>query len=601
MTPHRRQALIGLGANLGERARTLEAALARLRAHPAISLVTASPLYETEPVGPVAQPAFLNLAAGLESTLTPEGLLELLLAIEAEFGRVRAERWGPRTLDLDLLAFEDETRATGALELPHPRLLERAFVMVPLRDVLAHPRFDRPCWRDLRAKLGRLPASVAGVRPFGTAGSSDGGYATATAFLLELKGRGVRPGLERMQHLVAALGHPERATPCIHIAGTNGKGSVAAMLEAILRTAGWRTGLYTSPHLIRLGERIQVNRQSIDEASLTRLVHELRPVAMELGRGGGEEAWPSYFEFMTALAFRHFQDTRCDIAVIETGMGGRLDATNVVRPEVSVISSIGLDHMEFLGDTLEKIAAEKAGIIKPGRPVVIGRLPRNAEDVVRAVAKANGAPVHSIRDDAGEAGAGPATRLAGDHQRVNAATAALTVRQLAPRWRVSDDIIAAGLGAVEWPGRWQRVAVGDRTVILDAAHNAEGAGALETSLAQLAHETGRAPILVVGALGRPRAAALLDVAARHAAELHLVVPRQARACTHPELEGLVPPSFRGRIVRSTVEAIFPTSGSCVLGHSGDTIVVTGSIYLLGEVLVRLDPSRGPLEGHLQDF
>lgn len=427
-------------------------------------------------------------------------------------------------------------------------------------------------------------------------------YAAVQDYLRGLKARGVQPGLERMERLMRALGQPEKATPCVHVAGTNGKGSVAAMLEAMMRAAGWRTGLYTSPHLVRLGERIQVNRQAMTADQIARYAREIQPLAEALAATHGPEAHPSYFEFMSAMAFVHFARERCDFAIIETGMGGRLDATNVVMPEVSVITSISLDHGEFLGNSLGQIAAEKAGIIKPGRPVVIGRLPPEAEHVVHATAAQRAATVVSLAEehDSGRKPF-PATNLAGDHQQWNAAVAALAARALPARWRVTNPVIDTALQHVDWPGRWQRVQAGTRQIILEAAHNAEGAQALERELGRLTIETGRAPVVVVGVLGLTRAEPLLATLCRHAREIHLVVPRQRRACTQDQLAALVPPSCPARVHRSTVEALFPEAASCTAGDPGDTIVVTGSIYLIGEVLVRLDPSCGPLEDQLQDF
>jgi len=419
-------------------------------------------------------------------------------------------------------------------------------------------------------------------------------YQTAQTFLLGLKAHGVSLGLERMQRLMAAFGDPQDAVPCIHLAGTNGKGSVAAMLEAVLRAAGWRTGLYTSPHLVRLGERVQVDRRALTDGEIAGYVGELQPHAAGVA--------PSYFEFMTAMAFLHFARRRCDIAVIEVGLGGRLDATNVVAPEVSVITSIGLDHCEILGDTLAAIATEKAGIIKPDCPVVIGRLPSEAEQAVRSVAALRETRVVSVKEEFGDDLARcPRTSLAGDYQRWNAATATLAARALPARWNLSDAAIAQGLLHVNWAGRWQRLEVGGRILILDTSHNAEGAQVLDVNLAQLAAETARAPIVVVGVLGSARAKPILEAICRHAREIHLVVPDQSRACSHIELAALVPAAFRGRVVCGSVNELFPAAGICVAGEPGDSIVVTGSVYLVGEVMARVDPRSGLAESRMQDF
>jgi len=426
-------------------------------------------------------------------------------------------------------------------------------------------------------------------------------YAAVTDYLYALKAGGVKFGIDRMRRLAEALGHPERRQPVVHVAGTNGKGSVAAMLEAIFRTAGWRTGLYTSPHLVKLGERVQVDRQLLTEAEITAYANELRPVAEKIAAVSADEH-PTFFEFMTAMAFLQFQRKRADIAIVEVGLGGRLDATNVVQPEVAVITSIGLDHCAELGGTVEEIAREKAGIIKPGRPVVMGRLPPGAERVVREVAAGAGSPLHSVREIFGEAIAGyPSTNLEGDYQRWNAATAALVARVMPARWKLEDKVIARGLQQVNWPGRWQRTTLGGRTLILDASHNPEGAQVLEQNLQRLVAATGRQPVIVTGALGEFRARALLDVVLRHAREVHLVTPRQARACSFDELRALVPAAQQPRVHRGTLERIFPDARTCTVGGPDDTVVVTGSIYVLGEVLERIEPGRGAGEGRLQDF
>ncbi len=444
-------------------------------------------------------------------------------------------------------------------------------------------------------------------------------YASVQDYLFSLKARGLKFGIDRMQSWSGALGHPELATPVIHVTGTNGKGSTAAMLDAIFREAGWRSGLYTSPHLVLLGERVQVDRARLAEAEILDYTNQLRPVAEAVSRENPDEH-PSFFEFMTAMAFMQFVRKKCDIGIVEVGMGGRLDATNVVSPEVSVITSVSLDHCEILGDTVEKIAYEKAGIIKPGKPVVLGHLPPEAEAVVRRVAAGMGSRVYSIAEEFGgdiTDADYPKTNLEGGYQRWNAATAALVARVLMRRaggngsrdaaakdWRLTDEVVARGLQRVDWPGRWQRITVGGQALILDASHNPEGAQVLDDNLTHLRATLGEGdegkPIIVTGALGALRARALLEVEARHARELHLVVPHQSRACSYEELEALVPRSFTGRIFHATVEELFPAPDRCALSDERAPIVVTGSIYLLGEVFARLQEGVNA-EGRLQDF
>lgn len=418
------------------------------------------------------------------------------------------------------------------------------------------------------------------------------GYAEVAARLFARRAEGPRFGIDRMRLLAAALANPERAVPCLHVAGTNGKGSVSAMLDAILRAAGWRTGLYTSPHLVHLGERVQVDRHPLTEEEIVAYAAELEPVAARLGARDPGDA-PAFFELMTAMAFLQFARKACDVSVIEVGLGGRLDATTVVTPEVGVITSIAMDHCEILGDTLGQIAAEKAGIIKPGRPLVVGRVPPEAEEVIARLAAERGAPVRWVRRVFGDdLAAYPQTSLEGDYQRWNAATATLAAEALDPRWRISPEVIRAGLAAVDWPGRWQRTRAGGRLVILDSSHNPEGAAVLASNLARLVAETGRRPIVITGILGAVRARPLLAAIAEHAAEIVLVPPDQPRACSVAELRALIPPAFAGPVRAGRVEALFPGPGRCAAGSPEEVVVVTGSLYLLGEVLARFRPALG---------
>lgn len=427
-------------------------------------------------------------------------------------------------------------------------------------------------------------------------------YAAVTSYLFGLKAtHGLKFGIDRMRLLAAALGHPEKAVPCVHVAGTNGKGSVVAMLDAILHAAGWRTGMYTSPHLVMLGERVQVDRQPLTTDEIVGYVDELRPVAEQLAHGNLEDH-PSFFEFMTAMALLQFARRQCDISLLEVGLGGRLDATNIVTPLVSVISSIGMDHCELLGETYAAIAGEKAGIIKPGVPAIMGRVPPEAEEVIRMRAEELNAPLMSVRDVYGEdLGRYPQTNLEGDYQRWNAATATLAAQALGSAWRITPKCIDAGLRHVDWPGRWQRMQLGERLVILDASHNPEGAAVLESNLAQLVAETGRKPVVITGCLGTVRAKPLLETIARHAREIHLVVPAQPRACSHEALAALVPHDFAGPVIRNAVSALFPNAGNCTAGAADDVLVVTGSIYLIGEIMTRLQPPDRAGEARLQDF
>lgn len=426
-------------------------------------------------------------------------------------------------------------------------------------------------------------------------------YAAVRHYLYGLKHHGAKYGIDRMRLLAERLHHPERSVPIVHLAGTNGKGSVAAMIEGIARRAGYRTGLYTSPHLVRQGERVQVDRTILREDQIVAYARELQPIAAELGVRDPDDH-PSFFEFMTAMAFLHFQHENVDLAIIETGLGGRLDATNIVTPELSVITEIGHDHMEFLGDTIAEIATEKAGIIKSGRPVVLGSLQDEADTVIRRIATERGCPIDSVDDVFGRDSANyPPTNLEGSFQRANAATATLVARRLRTRFEISEENIALALQQIDWPGRWQHVALDDRELIFDTSHNPEGADCLEENLARLVVSTGQRPDVVVGLLGAHRARAIIPIAARYARALHLVaVPHQPRSCTPQELAQFVPSDFTGPVERPEIDALFPGVGACNAGSPNDTVVITGSIYLIGEVMDRVFHTVPVNQGMLQD-
>lgn len=430
--------------------------------------------------------------------------------------------------------------------------------------------------------------------------SSLAGYAEIKAYLYGLKHRGANYGIERMQRMVDALGLPSGRHPIIHVAGTNGKGSTCALLEAIYRRAGLRTGLFTSPHLVFQGERVQVDRVPLSQDQVMDYTRKLRPIAESIEtREPGYH--PTFFEFMTSMALLRFEEAAVDVALLETGLGGRLDATNVVDPAVSIITSVSLDHVEILGDSLEAIATEKAGIIKAGKPVVIGHLPPEAEAVVRRIAAERGSVVHSIHERFGpDLESMPETVLPGDYQRFNAATATLAAEVLRERLPVTDAQIREALLDVSWSGRWETHPVGLKQLILDASHNPEGSVFLEKNLQRLIARTGVRPIILTGTLGNHRAQSLMPVVARYAREIYLLRPNQPRACSEEELVACIPPGFEGRILKAKVRELFPSPGECAIGEAGETLVATGSIYLIGEIMEALYHEVPVGEETLQD-
>ena len=296
---------------------------------------------------------------------------------------------------------------------------------------------------------------------------------------------GFRLGLERMEVILSALGNPEKAYPSIHVAGTNGKGSTCAILNSILTHAGLKTGFYSSPHLFRLNERFRTGMDEISDQELAELLYRIRHY-IENGCD------LSYFEYTTAVAMEWFRQTGVDIAIFETGLGGRLDATNVITPVVSVITNIALEHQSYLGDTLEKIAFEKAGIIKPGRPVVCGVTNGPALAVIRERCLSLNSPLllpgrefSMTRQGQGMVWHGHQGReitdismgMHGVHQEINASlaiTAAMTLED----FHISDDTVRKGCAEAGWPGRGEFFSYSGRTVLLDGAHNMDGIGAL---------------------------------------------------------------------------------------------------------------------------
>lgn len=381
--------------------------------------------------------------------------------------------------------------------------------------------------------------------------------AEALAWLYGTQLYGIKPGLAPMRRLLAALGLEGRGPLYLHVAGTNGKGSVCAMLDAICRAAGLRTGLFTSPHLVSYRERIRVDGVYISENELAAGLTRLRGIV---------ERWephPTFFELTTALALEHFHRCGAEVVALETGMGGRLDATNVVTPAVSVITRIDLDHQAWLGETLALVAGEKAGIMKPGVPAVSALQAPEAAAVLRAAG-----PVEFVERELEGVGIG----LAGSHQRWNAALAVAALR--AADLPVTDAHIAAGLGAVEWPGRFQRVG----RMILDGAHNPAATRRLvETWREEYGAER---PALVLGVLRDKDVRGLCAALAELPCVVFTVPVSSPRACAPDELAALW-------ALESRVPCVSTTTLAEALARAGECaprVLVTGSLFLVGEAL-----------------
>lgn len=380
----------------------------------------------------------------------------------------------------------------------------------------------------------------------------------ALAWLYSTQQFGIKLGLENTRRLLAAVGDPHKRLRFFHVAGTNGKGSTCAMLDAMVRAGGHRTGLYTSPHLVDFGERIRVNGRMISAQETAARVAELHELTAEW------ERCPTFFELTTVLALSHFADEKCDVVVLETGMGGRLDATNVVEPMVSVLTPIGMDHAEWLGDTLEKIAGEKAGIIKACAPAVSAPQKPGPAEVFCNAAKEVGTRIDFV--DAPWTGP---VALPGEHQRWNAALAVASIA--AAGIALPLDKINAALASVVWPARFHEISP---RVIIDGAHNPHSAAALVAAWREKFGDERAA--VVFGALRDKDAGTILAEIDAIAGRYFFVPVDSPRAAD--------PQSFAEQTqVPATVFSTLAAGRAAALA-SGAPVLITGSLFLAGEAL-----------------
>ena len=411
-------------------------------------------------------------------------------------------------------------------------------------------------------------------------------YKEALAYIDGVRWLGSKPGLGRIATLLEKLGEPQKDLKYVHVAGTNGKGSCAAMTASVLKAAGYRTGLFTSPYLFRFTERMQIDGKEIPEAVLADLVTEIQPLADAM------EDHPTEFELMTAAALLWYKRERCDIVVLEVGLGGRFDATNVIEaPEAAVIMNIGLDHTAILGDTVEQIAGEKAGIIKPGCPVVLYQQQESVQDVIRERCRTLGAPL-TIADFAqiapefdslegqvfsykGEAYAIP---LLGEHQLRNAAVVIELAQVLRGRgWRIEQDALEHGLYSVSWPARFEPVHE-DPYVIVDGGHNPQCARAVADGLLRYFPESRR--ILVAGVLADKDYESLFQILDEAADAYVCVTPNSERALSAEDLAAYLarfgkPVTACGGI-RQGIETALGQAGQDAM------VCIVGSLYMAGE-------------------
>ena len=378
----------------------------------------------------------------------------------------------------------------------------------------------------------------------------------------------MKPGLDTMREVCRILGNPEERVRAIHVAGTNGKGAVCAMLDACLFAGGFRTGRYTSPHLVKLNERFFLDGAPVSDEKLEKYANKVSACLGDLE--------PTFFEALTAVAFLLYADESPDFSVLETGLGGRLDATNVCRPQLSVITRIGLDHCDWLGDTVEKIAFEKSGIIKPGVPVVLGRNAPEVVAVVKARAAELGAPFRYAPDMADESEIPSGFSLAGSFNRENAVTAIAALKVLSADPAAQG--LLRGLSRVVWPGRFQRIG----RFIIDGAHNPPAARALAAALES---ETDPSEtLLIAGFCGDKDIDETLRILRPRVASAIAVRTNNPRS--------LAPEELVVRMRNVGMEAVCAESLKDALAMSQTTqgisrILICGSLFLAGEALVEL--------------
>jgi folylpolyglutamate synthase/dihydrofolate synthase len=404
---------------------------------------------------------------------------------------------------------------------------------------------------------------------------------------------GSKLGLENVKELLRRLDNPQDKFPSIHVAGTNGKGSVTSMIAHILYYAGYRVGMFISPYLENFTERIQVDLREIPRDDLARITQKVKAIVDDMVKEGLNH--PTEFEIVTAIGFTYFAEKKVDIAVVEVGLGGRLDATNVLKPIVSVITSISYDHMDILGDTLGKIAYEKAGIIKEGVPVVSYPQLLEAAQVIRQVAAEKKAPLTEVSPaqiEIKEQGFDKQIfdftfenehywdlkiTLPGEHQFINAATA-LTTIMIAQKSGLSieREAIYAGLGKTVWPGRLEKLC-GQPLIIIDGAHNASGANALARAIKD--NFEGKKIILVLGILKDKDVEAIIKSICPLVSTVIVTTPDSSRAMSPEELAKKVKAYCKNVIVESNADKALDI-GMQTLGED-EVMLVSGSLYLVG--------------------
>ncbi len=562
---------IALGGNIGESERYLKRALQAMESE-GMRIIRVSSFYKTKPYGKTDQADFLNAVCIAETDKEPDLLMETLLAIEAKLGRVRTEKWGARTIDLDMLFYGNQVINTKMVTVPHPEIPKRRFVLEPLAEIT--PRFIHPTLRKTASQL---------------------------LFELDLKeqmewleGRshlGIKLGLETTKRFLEKLGNPQKNTNFLHVAGTNGKGSLCAYLSSVLSSAGYSVGLFTSPAIDSFYETFQINHKNIRPTECLTLLKTLRQAVSELEKEGVS---PTYFEVLVGMAFHYFSDKKVDYAVVEVGMGGLEDSTNSIeQPLACFINTIAYDHTDKLGDTLGKIAEQKGGIIKEQCPVFLYPSKQEALSVLTDIASKKEAPCSILNTDEVTVHSLSQTEttfsyrdfhnihlsMVGEHQANNAALAILGLDTLRQQGVLSftDSELYKGLENATLPGRFE-VLQNDPLLIIDGAHNADGINALKETISAIPYQR---LILGMGILKDKDYTHIVETMAPLASKIVVSEVDMTRALPCQDLKREV------EAINPNVEALDclreALDKTLSYGEKGDLILWCGSLYLVSEI------------------
>ncbi len=563
---------IAVGGNIGDTEAYIKSAIDKM-ADRGIHLLKSSRLIRTKPYGNVEQDDFLNGVLLCETGKSPVEVLDNLLEIEKELGRVRLIRWGPRTIDLDILYYDDVVLENERLVIPHPEIPKRTFVLEPLSEI--SPEKVHPV---LKVTSEEMLSSL-------TLMSLIEWFDSRDRYTIEL-------GLDNIRALLSKLGNPHNKLQSIHVAGTNGKGSVTTYMASVLKQANYSVGIFNSPFIQSFRESFKINDKYISDVELTHVLERAKKAYDELSEDGVK---PTYFEILTAMVFLYFYDKGVDFAIIEVGMGGLYDATNVIEsPLVSVITRIGLDHTGFLGDTIEEIASQKAGIIKANCPAIAYDNEKIVNAVISKTASIHHASLSVLdlsnlrikqNDVSGvlfdyDAFNDVKISMIGSHQAKNAALSIMALEVLRKNGQVSytREELYTGLEAAFIRGRLQLVQK-NPLVLVDGAHNVQ---AFENLVKVLGAIEYKRLILVIAMLKDKDYTAALSYISDKADVVICTEVNSKRALSCEELFETSKEYNQNSLCEA--EPALAYEKALRMANKEDLVLVAGSFYLIGEVI-----------------